>query len=170
MAVRLSALRAGSTFTPRKFPGTHFCSGLSRTQGHSAAGRLRSIKKYNDFIGNRTRGLPACGIVPQPTTLQRAPFAVFSLPTQNCEHSSCVIMIVVNYKIWRGVLQWHNIHTKFRESQSSLAEAEMRKQKTAIHTDIIYHLIGVQVSHIFHITSSNWYARIMKQACLSIVT
>jgi hypothetical protein len=28
-------------FTPRKFPGTHFCWRLSRPQGHSAAGRIR---------------------------------------------------------------------------------------------------------------------------------
>jgi hypothetical protein len=46
---------------------------VSRPQGHSAAGRFRSIEKANDFIGTRTRGLPACSIVPQPTTLPRAP-------------------------------------------------------------------------------------------------
>jgi hypothetical protein len=28
-------------FTPRKFPGTHFCQRLSRLQGHTAAGRIR---------------------------------------------------------------------------------------------------------------------------------
>jgi hypothetical protein len=30
-------------------------------------------KKSNNLIGNRTRFLPACSIVPQPTTLPRAP-------------------------------------------------------------------------------------------------
>jgi hypothetical protein len=39
----------------------------------SAAGRITSIKKSSDFIGNRTRDLPACTIVPQPTTLPCAP-------------------------------------------------------------------------------------------------
>jgi hypothetical protein len=43
------------------------------TQGHRAAGRIRSIEKFNDLIGSRTRDLPACSIVPQPTTLPRAP-------------------------------------------------------------------------------------------------
>jgi hypothetical protein len=33
--------------------------------------RLGQLKKYND-IGNRTRDLPACSIVPQPTTLSCA--------------------------------------------------------------------------------------------------
>jgi hypothetical protein len=34
---------------------------------------IRSIEKSNELIGNRTRDLPACSIVPQPTTLPRAP-------------------------------------------------------------------------------------------------
>jgi hypothetical protein len=34
---------------------------------------FRSIEKSNDLIGNRTRHLPACSIVPQPTTLPHAP-------------------------------------------------------------------------------------------------
>jgi hypothetical protein len=33
---------------------------------------LGKLKKSNDLIGTRTRDLPACGIVPQPTTLPRA--------------------------------------------------------------------------------------------------
>jgi hypothetical protein len=37
------------------------------------AGRIRSIEKSNDFIGNLTRDLPACSVVLQPTTLPRAP-------------------------------------------------------------------------------------------------
>jgi hypothetical protein len=38
-----------------------------------------SIEKSNDLIGNRTRGLPACSIVPQPTMLW-----VTGLLTQHC--------------------------------------------------------------------------------------
>jgi hypothetical protein len=58
-------------FTPRKIPDTHFCQRLSRPQGHSAAGRIGSIEKFNDLIGNRNRDLQACCIVPEPTTLPR---------------------------------------------------------------------------------------------------
>jgi hypothetical protein len=76
---RQSALRwwcgcqpyASASFTHRNIPGTYFCYRLSRPQGHSAAGRIRSIKKANGLIRNRTRDLPAGSIVPQPTTLQR---------------------------------------------------------------------------------------------------
>jgi hypothetical protein len=72
MAVKLSALCAGwPLFTPRKVPGTHFCLRLSQPQGRSAARRVKSIEESNDLIGNRTRDLPACSIVPQPTTVPR---------------------------------------------------------------------------------------------------
>jgi hypothetical protein len=47
-------------------PFTHFCQRLSRPKGHSAAGRINSMKNFNDSIGNRTRDLPACSAVPQP--------------------------------------------------------------------------------------------------------
>jgi hypothetical protein len=53
---------------PQQDPGTHFCYRLGQTQGYNAAGRIRSTGKCNDLIGNLTRDLPACGIVPQPTT------------------------------------------------------------------------------------------------------
>jgi hypothetical protein len=39
-------------------------------------GRIRSIEKYNDLIGNRTVDLPVCSVVPQPSTLPRVPSLV----------------------------------------------------------------------------------------------
>jgi hypothetical protein len=65
--VRLSALRTGHLYPPGSIPGTHFCWRLSRPQGHSAVGRIRSMKNFNDTIGNRNCDLPACSAVPQPT-------------------------------------------------------------------------------------------------------
>jgi hypothetical protein len=55
-----------------KRPG-RFCYSLSRPQGHSAAGNIRSIEKFNDLIGIRNRHIPGWSIVPQPTTLPRVP-------------------------------------------------------------------------------------------------
>ena len=52
---------------PRNVPGTHFCEGLSRPQGHTAIGWIMSVKNSNDTIGNRTRNFPDFGAVPQPT-------------------------------------------------------------------------------------------------------
>jgi len=53
---------------PGNAPGTHFCYRLSRPQGHSAIGRFMLKKNSSDAIGNRTRDLPTCSAVPQPTT------------------------------------------------------------------------------------------------------
>jgi hypothetical protein len=64
-----------SPLPPRKITGTHFCYCLSRSQGHNSAGRIRSIEKIH-LIGTRTHDLPACSIVPQPTTLPHTPHKV----------------------------------------------------------------------------------------------
>jgi hypothetical protein len=71
MAVKMSALQAGRPLPRERFLVLISVKRLSRTQGHSTAGRVRSTEKSNDLIGNRTRDIPTCGIVPQPTTLQR---------------------------------------------------------------------------------------------------
>jgi hypothetical protein len=49
---------------PENTPGTHFCLRLSRPQGHSATGRIISLKNSNDIIGNGSRDLPVCSVVP----------------------------------------------------------------------------------------------------------
>ena len=48
----------------RNTPGTYFCQRLSRTQGHSATGKIMSLKNTYDTIENRTRDLPVCSLVP----------------------------------------------------------------------------------------------------------
>jgi hypothetical protein len=59
---RLSALRTG-----RLYPQE-----MSRSQGHSAPGRIMSMKNSNYTIGNRFHDLPVCSAVPQPLR-HRAP-------------------------------------------------------------------------------------------------
>jgi hypothetical protein len=51
---------------PENISGTYFCKRLSRPQGHSAAGRIMSMKNSNYTIGNRSCYLPVCSAVPQP--------------------------------------------------------------------------------------------------------
>jgi hypothetical protein len=46
---------------------------MSRSQDHSAAGRIMLVKSSNEIIGNQTCDLPACNAVPQPTAPPRAP-------------------------------------------------------------------------------------------------
>jgi hypothetical protein len=45
-------------------------------------GRVRSIEKPNDLIGNRTCDLAACSVVPQAATLPRAQTSVYVLKTK----------------------------------------------------------------------------------------
>ena len=61
---------------PVNIPGTHFCYRLSLQQGHSAAGRIMSIKNSNDTIGDRTHHLSACSTLPQPTVPPRVPSVI----------------------------------------------------------------------------------------------
>ena len=46
--------------------------GRDDPRANSTAGRIMSMKNSNDTIGNRTRDLPVCSAVPQPTALRRA--------------------------------------------------------------------------------------------------
>jgi hypothetical protein len=50
---------------------------MIQPQGHSAAGKIMSMKNSNNTIANRTREVPACNAVPQPTVPPAAcPFAL----------------------------------------------------------------------------------------------
>jgi len=71
--IRFSALRTGRLYPPRNIPGTHICWRLSQLRGHSAAGRIMSMKNSNDTNGNRTCDLRACCAVLLPTAPRRAP-------------------------------------------------------------------------------------------------
>jgi len=55
----------------RNIPGTHFCYRLSRSQGLSAVGRIKSMK--SGTIGNWTCDLLACSAVPQPNAPPHTP-------------------------------------------------------------------------------------------------
>jgi len=66
MKVVRSALRTGRLYPARKYSWYLFLLEAVSPQGHSVAGRIMSMKNSSD-IWNRTRDLPACTAVPQPT-------------------------------------------------------------------------------------------------------
>jgi hypothetical protein len=65
--------QAGRLYPWGNIPGTDFCQRLSRTQGHSAARRIKSMKNSSESTVNRTRDLPAYSAKPQPSAPPRAP-------------------------------------------------------------------------------------------------
>jgi hypothetical protein len=73
MVVTLSALRTSRLYPQETFLVLISVRGWVQPQGHVAAGRIMSMKKSNDTIGNGTRDLLACSAVPQPTAPPSAP-------------------------------------------------------------------------------------------------
>ena len=61
-----------------------FVVGPAGRPDHSAAGRIMSIKNSSDSTGNRTRDLPTCSAVPQPTAPPRAPLFTSQYMNLNC--------------------------------------------------------------------------------------
>ena len=61
---KVVSLKHRPPLPPGNTPGIHFCKRLNRPQGHSATGRIMSLKNINDTFGNRTRDLPVCSVVP----------------------------------------------------------------------------------------------------------
>jgi hypothetical protein len=81
---RLSVLSTGRLYPAENISRTHFCWRLSRLQGHSAAGKIMSMKYCNNTIGNRTRDIPACSAVSQPTTA--CPQNAYTVPYAGHSH------------------------------------------------------------------------------------
>jgi hypothetical protein len=70
----LSVLCTGRLYPQEIFLVLISVKRMSQPQGHSAAGRIMSMKNSSDTIGNRCRDLPVCSAVPQPLRhQQRAP-------------------------------------------------------------------------------------------------
>jgi len=98
--VRLSAQRTYRLFPPRDILATHFCYRLSRPppKDRSAAEKIKSKKSPNDTMGNRTRNLPACREVAQPTAPPRT-----ARQSRGAQESPKSPLLSKLHKIFRGI-------------------------------------------------------------------
>ena len=107
--VKLSALCTGRLYSPGNIPGTNFCYRLSRPQGHSAAGRIVSMKNSNDTIGNLTRDLATCSAVPQPTAPPPSPDSPYNATKlRNVGPVRCMYKLT----IWNNILNVSCVTTR----------------------------------------------------------
>ena len=85
---------------------------MSRPRGHSAAGRIMSVKNSNDTIGNPTCDLPACSTVP-PRDLIHNAFYTNMKPLLRWIYIECKIIIIIkqftNTSIFITLHDNHNI-------------------------------------------------------------
>ena len=65
--VRLSALRTGRIYPQEIFMALNSVRGWVNPRATVRSGRTMSMKNFSDTIGNRTRDLPSCSAVLQPT-------------------------------------------------------------------------------------------------------
>jgi hypothetical protein len=87
-----------SPLPPGNIPGTHFCLRLSQPQGHSAVGRIMSMKNSNDTIGNRSRELPGCSAVPQPLR-HRVPLISYHIISYHIISYHIISYHIISYHI-----------------------------------------------------------------------
>jgi hypothetical protein len=84
---------------PGNIPGTHLFLSLIRPQGHSAPGRITSIKNFQWHY--RTRDLPTCSAVPQPVALRRAPLQQYKL-TEISSESEIQYVVKTSWETWHS--------------------------------------------------------------------
>ena len=120
--VRLSALSTGRLYLQEIFLVLISVS-LSQPQGHSAAGRIMSMKNSNETVRNRTRDIPVCSAVPQPTapplaSLIHEYFAKFcpGNSKRGTSHENQYTFLIISHSV---LLRMKNISDKFcRENQN----------------------------------------------------
>jgi hypothetical protein len=122
MAVRLSALCAGHPLAPGRYLTL---ISIRRWVDPRAIVRLEGLgqlKNSNDLIGTRTRDLPACSIVPQPTTLPHAPpgtpiiYLVNQRASEECVLSSILFELYTN----KVLKEWKLTNTRSLQLRNKL--------------------------------------------------
>jgi hypothetical protein len=96
---------------------------------------VRSIEKSNDLIGIRSRDLPACSIVPQPTVLPHAPIMMVVMVKIT---ATIIIQCIIKHAIWIVFVgsridssrrpQKIDVTSMFRVEEQAMQERNMKQE------------------------------------------
>jgi hypothetical protein len=117
----LSALRTGRLLPCRKYSWYLF---LLEAESN-ATGRIMSMKISNDSIGNRTRDLPVCNAVPQPTA---PPRTLGNLAFSDNIRCSCVDPLTVRHSVKMAISQiWFKLGKHGKKSHVERGQRNMTR-------------------------------------------
>ena len=147
----VKVVRLTHLYPPEYIPGTHFYWRLSQPQGHSAAGRIVSMKNSYDTSGILTCDLPACSAVPQPTVPPRATrhdlilwckvkynknsFSILpnfwnaALKTAPCATDICMSKILISKPAGKIIITFTKYATCISQFSASSAASQNTKRK-----------------------------------------
>ena len=146
--VRLSALRTGHLYSNEIFLVLISVRGWVNPQGHSAAGRIMSMKNSNDTIGNPNRDLAVCSAVPQPTALQRALVSLVTQLKAPEESTIETISIWIRYQIFHSFRRSNIPRLKKYKNVSRSSRALLVKRSLlTLDVKFLHHLQSTPLLH-----------------------
>jgi hypothetical protein len=146
MAVRLSALRTGRPLPTWRFLVLISVRDSSRLQDHSAAVMDIPIEKSISFIGNRTRDILSCSIVPKQLRyhlqstyqVQSRRYVTSVSSTFPCAHANELLHCQVLTRVLLNYVTYLLTLLKIFFSPPSLAQS----------MSVVYEVIGLKITFI----------------------